>query len=200
METEHSDDCTQSNPTGYQTPLDKNVLQAFIEGMVPDEEDRLGNVAARVLMELTPLLERLCVLEGFPLEGAEGNSIEEEPAGAPEDELDLSAVLTDPTLDQGEELRRGWGEPSANTQELRLFKQEPTNADLRSDQSSGNGQAHSMVENETNTVSDAEAATKERKVDAEKVFTENQPEHDKVLESGGAGHTRSAAPDLPRCT
>ena len=71
-----------------------------------------------------------------------------------------------------------------------------------------------MIENETNTVSDAEAATKERKVGADKVSTEtgllgtgevtnspaNQPEHDEVSKSGGAGHIRSAAPDLPRCT
>ena len=73
MKTEHSDDCTQSNPTGYQTPLEK----AFIEGMVPDEEDRLGNVAARVLLELTPLLERLCVVSPWR-SSRRGISVEEE--------------------------------------------------------------------------------------------------------------------------
>ena len=75
--TECSDEFMQSNPPGYQTPLeedifsdlfmkaregnplsDKDVLQAFIRGMEPDEEDRLNEIAARVLVELDPLLKR----------------------------------------------------------------------------------------------------------------------------------------------
>ena len=46
---------------------------------MPDEEDRLGNVAARVLVELTPLLERLCVVSPWR-SSRRGISVEEEVA------------------------------------------------------------------------------------------------------------------------
>ena len=94
--TVRSDEFTQSNPAGYQTPLgedisllrraqernplsDNNVLQAFIEGMEPDVGDRLDEVAARARVELTPLLERLCVVSPWR-SSRRGVSVEQEVA------------------------------------------------------------------------------------------------------------------------